>query len=193
MKNLFLLLFIVASCPLFSKGKLLFVSSVQGTLKIDGSKNKITASDKYYTFQLISGVHVVQFFYQNQKVLDTIVQIVDNHQSLIKLAFVVPKVSSIVEENIVLPTTFGTKIICIGNLSVGGTGKTPMTELLIRSLAPSRKVAVLSRGYKRRSKGFVLATAQTTVADIGDVSVFSRGNLWLCPALRSFCQPAGGS
>lgn len=70
--------------------------------------------------------------------------------------------------HILRASTFGTKIICIGNLSVGGTGKTPMTELLIRSLAPSRKVAVLSRGYKRRSKGFVLATDQTTVADIGD-------------------------
>lgn len=64
--------------------------------------------------------------------------------------------------------SFATKTICIGNLNVGGTGKTPMTELLIRSLSSTNSVAVLSRGYKRKSKGFVLATDQTTVAEIGD-------------------------
>jgi len=65
-------------------------------------------------------------------------------------------------------TSFSTKTICVGNLSVGGTGKTPMTELLIRSLAPRYKVAVLSRGYKRKSSGFVLATERTSVQEIGD-------------------------
>lgn len=65
-------------------------------------------------------------------------------------------------------TTFDVKTICIGNLSVGGTGKTPMTELLVRSLIPKYKVAMLSRGYKRKSSGFILATATTKAADIGD-------------------------
>lgn len=65
-------------------------------------------------------------------------------------------------------TVFVTKTICVGNLSVGGTGKTPMTELLIRTLHPNNKVAVLSRGYKRQSKGFVLATDKTKVGEIGD-------------------------
>ena len=64
--------------------------------------------------------------------------------------------------------SFKTTTICIGNLSVGGTGKTPMTELLIRSLMPHFKIAVLSRGYKRKSSGFVLATEKATVTEIGD-------------------------
>lgn len=56
----------------------------------------------------------------------------------------------------------------VGNLSVGGTGKTPTTEYLIRLLSPKYKIATLSRGYKRKTKGFVLANNTTTYADIGD-------------------------
>ncbi|NNK82177.1 MAG: tetraacyldisaccharide 4'-kinase, partial [Flavobacteriaceae bacterium] len=52
-------------------------------------------------------------------------------------------------------------IICVGNLNVGGTGKTPMIEFLIRLLQDQYKVAVLSRGYKRKSKGFILAQENT--------------------------------
>ncbi|MBQ8051949.1 MAG: tetraacyldisaccharide 4'-kinase [Bacteroidaceae bacterium] len=59
-------------------------------------------------------------------------------------------------------------IINVGNLTVGGTGKTPHTEHLIRLLSPQYRVAVLSRGYKRKSKGYQLATAESTVEDIGD-------------------------
>jgi len=59
-------------------------------------------------------------------------------------------------------------IIDVGNLSVGGTGKTPHTEYLIHLLSPKYKVAVLSRGYKRKSKGYILATTQSTVEEIGD-------------------------
>ncbi|MFB9055764.1 tetraacyldisaccharide 4'-kinase [Mariniflexile ostreae] len=59
-------------------------------------------------------------------------------------------------------------VICVGNLSVGGTGKTPMIEYLIRFLKEDYKVATLSRGYKRKSKGFQLADAHTTVDSIGD-------------------------
>lgn len=70
--------------------------------------------------------------------------------------------------NIIKSASFSTKTICIGNLSVGGTGKTPMTELLIRSLSKNNTVAVLSRGYKRKSNGFVLATGKTAVTEIGD-------------------------
>lgn len=61
----------------------------------------------------------------------------------------------------------GTPTVCVGNLSVGGTGKTPMVEFLVELLADHR-VAVLSRGYKRRSKGFLLAGPQSTVFDLGD-------------------------
>ncbi|MGM9760074.1 MAG: tetraacyldisaccharide 4'-kinase [Parabacteroides sp.] len=59
-------------------------------------------------------------------------------------------------------------VICIGNLAVGGTGKTPHTEYLIRLLETDYRVAVLSRGYKRKSSGFLLATEQHTSRDIGD-------------------------
>jgi len=60
-------------------------------------------------------------------------------------------------------------VICIGNLTVGGTGKTPHTEYLIRLLQnEGYKVVVLSRGYKRKTQGFVLATATSTAAEIGD-------------------------
>lgn len=61
----------------------------------------------------------------------------------------------------------GTPTVCVGNLSVGGTGKTPMIEYLVRMLE-GRKIAVLSRGYRRRSKGFVLADAGSSVFDLGD-------------------------
>lgn len=64
--------------------------------------------------------------------------------------------------------SFPVPVICIGNLSVGGTGKTPHTEYLIRLLNEKFKIAVLSRGYKRTSKGFVLYQDRTTMADIGD-------------------------
>lgn len=58
--------------------------------------------------------------------------------------------------------------ICVGNLSVGGTGKTPMIEYLIRLLEKDYKIATLSRGYKRSSDGFVLADRHATAVTIGD-------------------------
>lgn len=65
--------------------------------------------------------------------------------------------------------SFDVPTVCIGNLAVGGTGKTPHTEYLIRLLqGQGWQVAVLSRGYKRRSKGFVLATTATTADQLGD-------------------------
>src|SRR5690606_33916495 len=64
--------------------------------------------------------------------------------------------------------SFSTRTICIGNLSVGGTGKTPMIEFLIDHLRESHKIAVLSRGYGRKSKGFLLAGPGITVGDLGD-------------------------
>lgn len=59
-------------------------------------------------------------------------------------------------------------VIAIGNLSTGGTGKSPQTEYLIRLLSDKYRVAVLSRGYKRKSKGFVLADKNSNVEDLGD-------------------------
>ncbi len=58
--------------------------------------------------------------------------------------------------------------ICIGNISVGGTGKTPHTEYLTRLLKDKYNTAVLSRGYGRKSKGYILANPNTTMEEIGD-------------------------
>ena len=64
--------------------------------------------------------------------------------------------------------TFPLPVICVGKITVGGTGKTPHTEYLIRMLSEKHQVAVLSRGYKRQSEGYVLATPTTPMTDIGD-------------------------
>jgi len=59
-------------------------------------------------------------------------------------------------------------ILCIGNLSTGGSGKTPMAEWFLSNLLPERKVAVLSRGYKRETKGFHLVSPESTASEVGD-------------------------
>ena len=64
--------------------------------------------------------------------------------------------------------SFNVPIIAVGNLSVGGTGKTPQIEYLIRLLSPKYKIATLSRGYKRQSKGFVLADSTSNAEILGD-------------------------
>jgi tetraacyldisaccharide 4'-kinase len=71
-------------------------------------------------------------------------------------------------KNIFRSTSFGLPLICVGNLSVGGTGKSPMVEFLVVHLKKQYKVATLSRGYKRKTKGYALATNETTALDIGD-------------------------
>jgi tetraacyldisaccharide 4'-kinase len=58
--------------------------------------------------------------------------------------------------------------IVIGNLATGGTGKTPFTEYLIRLIDKRFKIAVLSRGYRRKTSGFVLAGERSGAADLGD-------------------------
>ena len=65
-------------------------------------------------------------------------------------------------------SSFNIPIIAVGNLSVGGTGKTPQIEYLIRLLSEKYKVAVLSRGYKRTTEGFILADEKATASSIGD-------------------------
>ena len=63
---------------------------------------------------------------------------------------------------------FSIPVICVGNLAVGGTGKTPHVEYLIQMLSDKYKVAVLSRGYKRKTSGYILADETNTASDIGD-------------------------
>jgi len=71
--------------------------------------------------------------------------------------------------------TFKAKVptICVGNITVGGTGKTPLTEMILRKLLGSarwgdKQLAVLSRGYKRKSRGFQVAGSDATARQMGD-------------------------
>ena len=72
------------------------------------------------------------------------------------------------DKGILKSYSFDLPIIAVGNLSVGGTGKTPQIEYLIRLLSDKYKVATLSRGYKRESKGFILAQTNATAKILGD-------------------------
>lgn len=72
------------------------------------------------------------------------------------------------DKGILKSYSFDLPIIAVGNLSVGGTGKTPQIEYLIRLLSDTYKIATLSRGYKRKSEGFVLANETSTAAILGD-------------------------
>lgn len=63
---------------------------------------------------------------------------------------------------------FEIPVVSVGNITVGGTGKTPHVEYIIEALYRSYNVAVLSRGYKRKTKGFILASDNMTPRDIGD-------------------------
>ncbi len=65
-------------------------------------------------------------------------------------------------------SSFGLPLICVGNLAVGGTGKSPMVEYMVTILKDRFRVATLSRGYKRKTKGYSLANERSTALDIGD-------------------------
>lgn len=72
------------------------------------------------------------------------------------------------DNNIFKSRSFQLPVIAVGNLSTGGTGKTPMTEYLIRLLREKHRLATLSRGYKRKSKGFVLGSEASGPEALGD-------------------------
>lgn len=72
------------------------------------------------------------------------------------------------DKGILKSYSFDLPIIAVGNLSVGGTGKTPQIEYLIRLLSSEYKIATLSRGYKRKSEGFILADATSNAEILGD-------------------------
>ncbi|QCX38028.1 tetraacyldisaccharide 4'-kinase [Aureibaculum algae] len=72
------------------------------------------------------------------------------------------------DKGILKSTQFDIPTIVVGNLSVGGTGKTPQVEYLVRLLQDKYKVAILSRGYKRSTKGFIIASPKSTASEIGD-------------------------
>ena len=64
--------------------------------------------------------------------------------------------------------SFEIPVISVGNLAAGGTGKTPMVEFLIRKFSRKYKIAVLSRGYKRKTRGFIIASEKDDASTIGD-------------------------
>jgi len=72
------------------------------------------------------------------------------------------------DKGILKSHSFDLPIIAVGNLTVGGTGKTPMIEYLIRLLSSEYKIATLSRGYKRKSEGFILADETSNAEILGD-------------------------
>lgn len=72
------------------------------------------------------------------------------------------------DKNILKSSSFNLPVICVGNLSAGGTGKSPMVEFLLKLLHTDMEVAVLSRGYKRKTRGYALANPRTTALEIGD-------------------------
>ena len=72
------------------------------------------------------------------------------------------------DKHLLSSSEFNLPIICVGNLAIGGTGKSPMVELLVGSLKDRFEIAVLSRGYKRKTRGYALARANSTALDIGD-------------------------
>lgn len=74
------------------------------------------------------------------------------------------------DEKVLKSRSFPIPVISVGNITIGGVGKTPHVEYLIRLLQDKVRIAVLSRGYKRKSKGYMLATPRSTMYDIGDES-----------------------
>lgn len=75
------------------------------------------------------------------------------------------------DREVLRPVEFNFPLICVGNIAIGGTGKSPMVEYLIELLQPEFKIATLSRGYKRKTRGYLLANSATTALDIGDESM----------------------
>jgi tetraacyldisaccharide 4'-kinase len=82
---------------------------------------------------------------------------------------IVIRVRNLLFDKKLLPSaSFNLPLICVGNLAVGGTGKSPMVEWMVRCLKDRFAIAVLSRGYKRKTRGYALADEYTTALDIGD-------------------------
>ena len=97
---------------------------------------------------------------------------VEIRKSLLPLSWLYGTVVSfrnwLFNKNILKQRSFSIPIICVGNITAGGTGKTPHIEYLIRLLSPKFKVAVLSRGYKRKSKVFLIVDTKSNVRNVGD-------------------------
>lgn len=94
------------------------------------------------------------------------------HHSLTPLSWIYGLVvrtrNLLFEMGILKSHSFTIPVIAVGNITIGGSGKTPHVEYLVRLLQKKVQLAVLSRGYKRKTRGYILATPDTTAADIGD-------------------------
>jgi tetraacyldisaccharide 4'-kinase len=92
--------------------------------------------------------------------------------------------NSLYDWRILREKRFDTHTIGVGNLAVGGAGKTPLVEYLIRLLSKEEtKIATLSRGYKRKTSGFVLADENSTAEDIGDEPLIYKSKYNVCVAV----------
>lgn len=76
--------------------------------------------------------------------------------------------NALFDMGILRSVSYDIPIINVGNITVGGTGKTPHVEYLIRLLSSRYRVAVLSRGYKRKTSGYLLSSVTSTTKEIGD-------------------------
>lgn len=72
------------------------------------------------------------------------------------------------DKGLFVSSAFELPVICVGNITVGGTGKTPHTEYLIKLLKDKYRLAVLSRGYGRKSSGYILAGKDVSMQQLGD-------------------------
>lgn len=72
------------------------------------------------------------------------------------------------EKGYLKSVSFDIPVICVGNLSTGGTGKSPMIEFLIKNLKEDYQIGVVSRGYKRKTKGFVEVEVNHSAPEVGD-------------------------
>jgi len=92
--------------------------------------------------------------------------------ALLPLSFIyslIVQIRNILFDLHILPSiTFKLPVISVGNITVGGTGKTPHVEYLVQLLKDEYKTAVLSRGYRRKTRDFILASTRSGTADIGD-------------------------
>ncbi|MCI1778368.1 MAG: tetraacyldisaccharide 4'-kinase [Bacteroidales bacterium] len=83
--------------------------------------------------------------------------------------FMVLKIRNLLyDRNVIKSVRFSVPVVCVGNITAGGTGKTPHVEMLLRLLSVKYRIAVVSRGYKRKSKGFRLVEVSDSYRDVGD-------------------------
>jgi len=87
--------------------------------------------------------------------------------SLVYLAIIILR-NRLYDKGIFKSTSFNLPLICVGNIAAGGTGKSPMTEYLVKELKAQFKIATLSRGYKRKTSGYALANENSNALEIGD-------------------------